>query len=77
VQYVVSLLFAPLCYLLITGLVFNILSTFIFLFCVYFLFYVFCGFVTFCVLLLLLYIAVYLLVFFTSLPTAATGWKHN
>jgi hypothetical protein len=35
VQYVVSLLFASLCYLLISGHVFSILFMFVFLFCTF------------------------------------------
>ena len=44
-QYVVSFLFASLCYFLITRLAFfNILFMFVFMFCTFFLFRVFCGF---------------------------------
>ena len=58
-HYVVWLLFASICYFLITGLLFfNILSIFVFLLCIFFLFCIFCVFVMFCVFFLSVYIAV-------------------
>jgi len=53
-----------------------IFLVFVFLFCMRLQFPVFCVFVLFCVLFLLFYTAVSFL-FFTSLPTNATGWKPN
>jgi len=69
VQYVVSILFASLCYFM-TGLkFFNIHFMFVFLFCKFVFYFVYS--VLFCVSCLLLYVAVSC--FCTSLPTAATG----
>jgi len=61
VRYVMSLVFASLCYfLIIRPMFFNIPSMFVFLFCMfYFLFCVFCVFVLFYALFLLLYTQVY------------------
>ena len=53
---------------------FNILCMFVLLFCVFSILCVLCFCVS-CLLFLHLYIAVYLLFFPTSLPTAATRWK--
>jgi len=64
VQYVVSLLFASICYFLITRLVFfNIPCLFAVLFGMCFIFCVFCVFVLFCVLFLRLCITVNFLLF--------------
>ena len=74
----ISFLFAAICYLLITRLMFfNIVFKFVFLFCI-FVFY-FAYFVCFFI---VLYIAFPFYVaisfpFFTSLPTTAIGWKTN
>jgi len=66
VQHVVKLLFASICYFLITRLMFlNILFMFAFLYCLFsFLFRVFCVFVLFYVFFLLLYIAVSFLILY-------------
>jgi len=61
VQYVVSLLFASLCYLLISGHVFSMLFMFVFLFCTFTFYFVYLWFCTFLCTVLLVYIAEYLL----------------
>ena len=76
VQYVVSLLFASLCYFLITRLMFLILflclfSCFVFFYFGYSVFlYWFVYWFSFCIQLSLSY-------YCTSLPTTATGWKPS
>jgi hypothetical protein len=78
VQYAVSLLFASLCYFLITRLVsLNIIFMSVFLFCIFVFYFVYsvllCCFAywfSFCIQLSLYF-------FCTSLPATAIGWKPN
>jgi len=78
VQYAVSLLFAPVCYLLITRLTFsNILCMFAFSFV--FLFSILCI-LCLCIVLCTVSPFVYSWLFYhfcTNLPTAAAGWETN
>jgi hypothetical protein len=73
--FLLPLLFASLCYFLITRLMFfNILVMFLFLFCMFF---SILRYPRFCIVLYIFSFVYSYLLFFTSLLTAATGWKLN